>query len=94
MIKTLIKCVRDAKLTAILTPIFVLAESLIEVSIPTVMADLIDNGITVGNMDNVLKYGVILIIQTLGALFFGATAGYTASRASSRFARNLRQDMY
>jgi len=45
-------------------------------------------------MDNVLKYGVILIIQTLGALFFGATAGYTASRASSRFARNLRQDMY
>lgn len=94
MIKTLIKCVRDAKLTAILTPIFVLAESLIEVSIPTVMANLIDNGITVGNMDNVLKYGVILIIQTLGALFFGATAGYTASRASSRFARNLRQDMY
>lgn len=94
MIKTLVKCVRDAKLTAILTPIFVLAESLIEVSIPTVMASLIDNGITVGNMDNVLKYGVILIIQTLGALFFGATAGYTASRASSRFARNLRQDMY
>ncbi len=87
MIKTLIKCVRDAKLTAILTPIFVLAESLIEVSIPTVMADLIDNGITVGNMDNVLKYGVILIIQTLGALFFGATAGYTASRASSRLDR-------
>lgn len=94
MIKTLIKCVRDAKVPAILTPIFVLAESLIEVSIPTVMADLIDYGITPGNMDNVIRYGIILAIQTLAALFFGATAGYTASRASSRFARNLRADMY
>lgn len=94
MIKTLIKCVRDAKIPAILTPIFVLAESLIEVSIPTVMASLIDEGITPGNMDNVIKYGIILAVQTLVALFFGATAGYTASRASSRFARNLREDMY
>ena len=94
MIKTLIKCVRDAKVPAILTPIFVLAESLIEVSIPSVMANLIDDGITPGNMDNVIKYGIILAIQTLVALFFGATAGYTASRASSRFARNLRADMY
>lgn len=94
MIKTLIKCVRDATVPAILTPIFVLAESLIEVSIPTVMASLIDEGITPGNMDNVIKYGIILAIQTLAALFFGVTAGYTASRASSRFARNLREDMY
>ena len=94
MIKTLIKAVRDAKVPAIITPIFVLLESLIEVSIPSVMAKLIDNGITPGNMDEVVKYGVILAVQTLLALFFGATAGYTASRASSRFARNLRQDMY
>ncbi|MCM1165932.1 MAG: ABC transporter ATP-binding protein/permease [Lachnospiraceae bacterium] len=94
MIKTLIKCVRDAKLPAILTPVFVLLESLIEVSIASVMADLIDFGITPGDMNNVIKYGVILLVQTLGALFFGATAGYTASRASSRFARNLRADMY
>ncbi len=94
MIKTLVKCIRDATFPAILTPVFVLAESLIEVSIPSVMANLIDEGITVGDMNSVIKYGIILIIQTLGALFFGATAGYTASRASSRFARNLRADMY
>lgn len=94
MIKTLAKSIRDAKAPAIITPIFVLLESLIEVSIPSVMGKLIDYGITPGKMDVVVKYGIILIIQTLLALFFGATAGYTASRASSRFARNLRQDMY
>ena len=94
MIKTLAKAIRDAKIPTILTPIFMLLESLIEVSIPSVMAKLIDEGITPGNMDVVTKYGIILAVQTLCALFFGATAGYTASRASSRFARNLRQDMY
>lgn len=100
MIKTLVKAVRDAKVPAILTPIFVLLESLIEVSIPFVMQRLIDEGITPteampnGDMNAVIKYGIILAIQTLLACFFGATAGYTASRASSRFARNLRQDMY
>ncbi|MGN1110292.1 MAG: ABC transporter ATP-binding protein [Oscillospiraceae bacterium] len=94
MIKTLIKSIRDAIVPAIITPIFVLLESLVEVSIPSVMAVLIDDGITMGNMDVVLKYGVILAVQTLTALFFGVVAGYTASRASSRFSRNLRQDMY
>ena len=94
MIKTLAKSVRDAKLTAVLTPIFVLLESLIEVSIPSVMANLIDEGVTPGNMDIVVKYGIILTVQTVSAMFFGVAAGYTAARASSRFARNLRQDMY
>lgn len=94
MIKTLAKCVRQAKLHAILTPIFVLIESFIEVSIPTVMAKLIDEGITLGDMDAVLRYGIILAVQTLGAMFFGVTAGYTASRASSYFSRNVRHDMY
>lgn len=94
MLKTLSKCVRDAKIPAILTPIFVLMETLVEVSIPSVMAKLLDDGITPGNMDVVTKYGIILAVQTLTALFFGAMAGYTASRASSRFARNLREDMF
>ena len=100
MIKTLAKCVRQAKLPAIITPIFVLLESFIEVSIPTVMAKLIDEGITPseaypnGNMDAVLKYGAILAILTLAAMFFGVTAGYTASRASSYFSRNVRHDMF
>ncbi len=94
MIKTLAKCVRDAKVPAILTPVFVMLETLVEVSIPSVMAKLLDDGINVGNMDVVTKYGIILAVQTLVALFFGAMAGYTASRASSRFARNLRTDMF
>ncbi|MDE6727315.1 MAG: ABC transporter ATP-binding protein/permease [Oscillospiraceae bacterium] len=102
MLKTLAKCIRDAKLPAILTPIFMLGEAFAEVSIPTIMKNMIDlgisyknaDGVVVGNMDNVIKYGVMLLIFTVAAMFFGVTAGMTASRASSRFAKNLRQDMY
>ena len=94
MIKKLAACIRDAKLTAILTPILVVCETVLEVLIPLTMADLIDRGITVGDMNEVVRYGTILLVLTAAALFFGAAAGYTASRASSLFARNVRQDMY
>lgn len=94
MLKKLAACVRQAKTTAILTPIFVVGESVLEVIIPLVMAKLIDEGITVGNMNAVLKYGVYLIVLTMCALLLGALAGYTASRASSYFAENVRHDMY
>jgi len=94
MIKTLAKCVRNAKKPAIITPILVIIESITEVIIPRVMARLIDEGITPGDMNAVLKYGVVLIILTAIALLVGVTAGYTASRASSYFAQNVRQDMY
>lgn len=94
MIKTLAKCIRDAKVPAILTPIFMLAEAFTEVCIPTVMKYMIDFGINQGDINNVVKYGVMLLAFTLASMMFGVTAGVTASRASSRFAKNLRQDMY
>ena len=94
MIKTLAKCIRDAKVPAILTPIFMLAEAFTEVCIPTVMKYMIDFGINQGDINNVVKYGVMLLAFTLASMMFGVTAGITASRASSRFAKNLRQDMY
>ena len=94
MIKRLSACIRQAKVPALLTPLFVIFETVLEVMIPLVMARLIDEGITHGDMNTVLKYGVILVILTAAALFFGAVAGYTASRASSYFAANVREDMY
>ncbi len=94
MIKRLAACIRQAKTCAILTPIFVLCETALEVIIPLAMAGLIDKGITQGNMNEVIRYGIYLICLTALALLFGAVAGYTASRASSYFSQNVRQDMY
>lgn len=94
MIKRLAKCVREYKKPAILTPAFVVGEVIMEVLIPLLMADLIDNGINSGNMDFVLKMGVGLLICAVISMFFGAAAGRTCAVASAGFAKNLRHDMF
>lgn len=94
MIRKLAGCVRQYKKSAVLTPVFVVCESIIEVIIPLVMAALIDNGIEKGDMKTVVIYGVALLLLAGVCMTFGALAGREAAVASSGFARNLRKDMY
>ena len=94
MIKRLSQCIREYKKDAILSPLYVLVESLLDVAIPFVMAGLIDKGIEAGNMSIILRYGAILVGFALVALTFGALSGRSCARATAGFARNLRHDMF
>lgn len=94
MIKRLSQCIREYKKDAILSPLYVLVESLLDVAIPFVMAGLIDKGIEAGNMSMILRYGAILVGFALVALTFGALSGRNCARATAGFARNLRHDMF
>ena len=92
------KYIGKYKWMTILTPILVILEVVMEIIIPIVMAYLIDFGIEgnsgAGDMDAIMKYGMILIVLTILALIFGVASGRTASIASTGFAKNLRADMY
>lgn len=92
--KRLAQCVREYKKDAILSPLYVLMEALLDVAIPFVMADLIDKGIEAGSMDMILRYGAILVGFALVALAFGVLSGRSCARATAGFARNLRHDMF
>ena len=94
MIKKLIKYVGEYKKPTILTPIFVLLESVMEILIPLLMAKLIDDGIDMGDMNVIVKYGLILLAAALLTMFFGSAAGVTAANASAGFAKNVRRGMY
>lgn len=94
MIKRLSQCIREYKKDSILSPLYVLVESLLDVTIPFVMAGLIDKGIEAGNMSMILRYGAILVGFALVALTFGALSGRSCARATAGFARNLRHDMF
>ena len=94
MIKKLLKSVREYKTPSILTPIFVSLEVILEVIIPLLMAKLIDDGIYQGEMNLVYKIGITLIICAILSLIFGMLSGMFAAKASSGFAKNLRQDLY
>lgn len=94
MIKQLLKSVGQYRKDSILTPVFVICEVVMEVTIPFLMANLIDYGINKGNMDYILKLGAVLIVLALISLGFGVLSGYFAAQASAGFARNLRRNMY
>lgn len=94
MVKTLMKSIREFKKVSILTPIFVCLEVFTEILIPFLLSRLIDDGITPGNMKNTIMIGLVLIILSFLSLFFGVKAGKYAAKASSGFAKNLREDMY
>lgn len=94
MIKKLSKSIREYKKASILSPIFVSMEVFMEVLIPTLMADLVDYGIDKGEMNYIIKMGIVLVVFSFMSLFFGMMSGRYAAYASAGFAGNLRKDMY
>ena len=94
MLKRLSKCVREYKLPAILTVLFIAGEAIIVAIIPFVTAKLV-NGIEDGReISYVLKMGGILVALALVSLACGGIAAFTCAKASAGFAKNLRHDMF
>ncbi|NLV82099.1 MAG: ABC transporter ATP-binding protein [Synergistaceae bacterium] len=94
MIKKLLSSLREYKKHTILVPVFVTLETVLEIILPTVMALLIDNGISKNDMSYVLLVGLVLTICSVISLLTGILAGRSAAIASMGFAKNLRQDMF
>ncbi|MBO4265285.1 MAG: ABC transporter ATP-binding protein [Clostridia bacterium] len=94
MFKRFLKSVREYKRPSILTIIFIVLEVIIEVIIPFITADLI-NDIRAGiEVSELIKTGALLIVLALCSLSCGGLAGFTCSKASAGFAKNLRHDMF
>lgn len=94
MLKTLMKHIGRYKKESIITPIYTAAEVFLEILIPFVTASIIDKGIEAGDMNNVYKYGAIMLVLAFLSLFCGIQAGKYAAAASTGFACNLRDGMY
>ena len=94
MIKRLSQCIREYKKASILAPVFVTGEVILEVVIPLLMANLIDNGVDAGDMNEILRMGLWLVAACIASLTCGALSGKYAAIASAGFAKNLRRDMF
>lgn len=94
MIRKLARSIRQYKRDTILTPLSMTLEVIMEVLLPIIMADLIDNGISAGNSAIVWRDGLLLAGVSILSLLSGLLGGVFGARASSGFARNLRHDMY
>ena len=79
---------------SILTPVLIVGEVIMEVSIPKAMSKIVDIGIANRDIDYVLKAGGVMVLMALASLFFGAMAAWTASIASMGFGRSVRQSLF
>ena len=90
MVKKLAGCLGEYKKYAILTPIIMIGEVVMEVMIPFVMAQIIDKGIQGnGGIAYTVKMGLLMILMALVSLSFGALGGTFAARAGMGFAKNI-----
>lgn len=94
MIKKLSKYVGEFKKEALLSPICIAIEVIMEVILPLLMAAVIDNGVNKGDMDYVIKMGALMLVVAFISLAGGALCGKYAAIASSGFARNVRRAMF
>lgn len=94
MIKQLAKSVREYKKPALLTLALMVLEVAIEVTIPFITSNLINNIKAGIEMQSLVKTGLLLVVLACISLCCGAAGGYTCSKASAGFAKNLRHDMY
>lgn len=94
MTKTLLGILREYKKGSILTILLSVLEAAFEILIPLRMADLIDQGIDLGNMAAVWKFGIAILIFAALQLLTGVLSAHIAAKTSVGFSANLRQDMY
>ncbi len=94
MIKELFSRVREYKKKALITPVFMVLEVLMEVLIPAIMAQIIDVGIANMDMRTILVLSSLLVLSALLSLTFGVLGARFGSVAASGFATNLRHDLY
>ncbi len=90
MIKKLAKYVGEFKKDALITPILIICEVVLEIAIPYLMSIIIDDGVKKGNMDLIIKTGLLMILMAALSLVFGSFGALIASKASAGFAKNLR----
>ena len=94
MLKRLARCIREYLPATILSPVCMIGEVAMEVTIPLIMADLYDYGIVLQDMNMVITKAIQLILCALASLSFGVASATFASRAGTGFAKNLRHDMF
>ncbi len=83
--------VGEFKTAAILTPVFMIGEVVMEMVIPLLMSSIIDKGVNAGNMGHIVSVGIWMLVAASAGLLFGLGGAFFGARASTGLARNLRR---
>lgn len=94
MIRTLLHEVKEYKKASFATPVFMILEVIMEMIIPYLMASIIDDGVNKGDIGHIYRVGGIMIVAAAMGLLAGLLGGRYGAKASTGFAKNLREAMF
>ncbi len=94
MIRTLAGYIKEYTRDSLITPVFMIAEVILDMIIPFLMASIIDNGIEKGDMGHILRIGGLMLLMAVLGLITGMLGGALSARASAGLAKNLRKAMF
>ena len=94
MLKTLGAQIKEFKLPSIITPLCMMLEVVMEMIIPLMMASFVDDGIETGNIKHIYVMGGCMVLAAIVSLSAGFGGGYFGAKASTGFARNIREAMF
>ncbi len=92
--KRLLQELKEYKASSIKAPLFMIGEVALELSLPTLMAYVIDNGVMKGDMRTAVLMGLVMLVVAFLSLVCGALSAKNASYASAGFVKNLRKAMF
>ena len=92
--KRLLQELKEYKASSIKAPLFMIGEVALELSLPTLMAYVIDNGVMKGDMRTAVLMGLVMLVVAFLSLLCGALSAKNASYASAGFVKNLRKAMF
>ena len=90
----LIKYLKPYRWFAILAPLLMIGEVTVDLFQPKLMAEIVDNGVLVGNMEVIIKTGILMLVLVLFGGVFGVACAYFASKAAQGFGHDLRTDSF
>lgn len=94
MLQSLIAEIKEYKKPSILASLYMVFEVMFEISIPFIMAMLLDKGVQKGDMTTVLTYGLLMLVFAFLSLFCGMQSARYGAFASAGFAKNLRKAIF
>ena len=94
MLQSLISEIKEYKKPSVLASLYMVFEVMFEISIPFIMATLLDKGVQKGDMTTVLTYGLLMLVFAFLSLFCGMQSARYGAFASAGFAKNLRKAIF
>ncbi|MCR5215438.1 MAG: ABC transporter ATP-binding protein/permease [Lachnospiraceae bacterium] len=94
MLQVITQNLKEYKKDALITPIFMILEVIVDIVIPLMMASIVDHGVEDGNLTHIYVMGGCMIGTAILGLFFGMAGGHFAARGSAGLAKNIRARMY